>query len=219
MRKSAKYNKIAWNQDEIDYLIKTFPDNPTKLIAEKLNRNIKSVYTMAYKYNLYKSDEYLKTTLKIICRQSALKNTSGQWTKGHQPINKGMRWDEFMSKEGQQRSFQTTFKAGHLPHNTKTDGQVTIRIDKRGVKNQFIRLSLAKWIPLSHYNWIQANGPIPKGHIVVFKDKNTLNAKLENLELITKAENCRRNSIMRFPPELRSTIKALGKLKKTIKSI
>ena len=217
MRKAT--TKATWNEEEIDYLVKTFPYTNTKTIAEKLGKHLRAVYSMAYKHKLHKDNEYLETTLKIICREASKNNTATQWKKGHEPINKGKRWDEFMSKEGQQQSFKTTFKAGHLPHNTKSDGEITIRIDKRGVKNKFIRVSLSKWIPLSHYNWMQANGPIPKGHCIIFRDKNTLNAELNNLELITQAENCRRNSIMRYPPELRATMKALRKLKKTIKSI
>ena len=215
----GKFKRKIWSDEELKLLEQEFPYTSTKCLAEKLNRSEKSVYAMAYLKKIHKADEYLETTLKIICRQAASKNTSTQWKKGHKPINKGKRWYEFMSQEGQEKSFQTTFKEGHLPHNTKKDGEISIRIDKRGVKNQFIRISLSKWMPLSHYNWIQVHGPIPKGHCVVYKDRNTMNANIDNLELITQADNCRRNSIMRFPPELRSTIKALGKLKKTIKSI
>ena len=219
MKKPAKYTKNIWSQDELEYLKSAYSDTSSKDIAEKLGKKISSVYNKAYEFGLSKSDLYKKTIFKDVCMKACQKNTSTRWKKGHQPINKGMRWDEYMSIEAQEIAKQTTFKSGHLPHNTKANGEISIRIDKRGLKNQFIRVSLAKWIPLSHYNWIQANGPIPKGHCIIFKDKNTMNANLDNLELISQADNCRRNSIMRFPPELRSTIKALGKLKKTIKSI
>lgn len=215
--KSLTINK--WSKDEIAYLTNMFPNTETKIIAEKLGRKIGLVYQKAYALKLRKSDEYKNTILKDICLKASEKNISSRWPKGHVPINKGKKWDEFVSKESQEKIKQTAFKAGHLPHNTLQDGITTTRISKNNKQYQFIRVSLAKWIPLSHYNWIQANGPIPKGYCVVHKDKNTMNAKLDNLELITKAENCKRNSIMRYPPDLRATMKTLGRLKRTIKSI
>lgn len=36
--------------------------------------------------------------------------------------------------------------------------------------------------------WEEANGPVPKGMIVVFKDGDTMNVTLENLEIITRQE-------------------------------
>ena len=64
--------------------------------------------------------------------------------------------------------------------------------------------------------WEEVNGPVPHGHIVVFCDKNAANIEISNLELITRAENMRRNTIHRYPSELKETIRQLGKLKKAI---
>ena len=64
---------------------------------------------------------------------------------------------------------------------------------------------------------MKANGKIPKGMIVVFKDGNTMNCVIENLELISFSENMRINSIYRFPQEVREVIRLTGKLKRKIK--
>ncbi|MNR41009.1 hypothetical protein D3C85_1593470 [compost metagenome] len=66
--------------------------------------------------------------------------------------------------------------------------------------------------------WEEANGEIPTGHIVVFRDRNSQHLVLENLELVSRAENMRRNTIHRYPPELKDTIRLLGKLKKKIEA-
>ncbi|MDX5299359.1 MAG: HNH endonuclease, partial [Gammaproteobacteria bacterium] len=58
---------------------------------------------------------------------------------------------------------------------------------------------------------------IPDGHIVVFRDGNRRNIKIENLELISRAENARRNCIWRYPPELVSTMRLVAKLNKKLK--
>lgn len=52
--------------------------------------------------------------------------------------------------------------------------------------------------------------------LVVFKDGDTLNCELSNLELISKEENMSRNSITRYPTEVRSAIVQLAHLNKQI---
>lgn len=42
---------------------------------------------------------------------------------------------------------------------------------------------------------------------------------IDNLELITRAERMRRNSIHRYPPELKSAIRVISKLKRTIQEV
>ena len=73
-------------------------------------------------------------------------------------------------------------------------------------------------MPLHVKIYQDAYGPIPKNHIIVFKDRNTLNVTLENLECITRQENMQRNTLHRLAPEIKQTIRVLTKLKKTIKN-
>ncbi|MNN30638.1 hypothetical protein D3C81_1442920 [compost metagenome] len=65
--------------------------------------------------------------------------------------------------------------------------------------------------------WEQHHGQVPAGLILVFRDRNKQNIQLDNLELITRAENCRRNSIHRYPPELKDVIRLQKKLERTIR--
>nr|WP_288356107.1 HNH endonuclease signature motif containing protein [uncultured Pseudomonas sp.] len=60
--------------------------------------------------------------------------------------------------------------------------------------------------------WEEAHGPVPSGHCLAFRDGNKRNITLENLELITRAERMRRNTIHRYPPELKGAIRTLGRL-------
>jgi hypothetical protein len=57
---------------------------------------------------------------------------------------------------------------------------------------------------------------VPRGHCLAFKDGEKLNVCLENLELITRAQNMRRNTIHNLPAPLKQTIHALGQLKRRI---
>lgn len=71
-------------------------------------------------------------------------------------------------------------------------------------------------MPLKNKIWIDANGEIPKKHVVRIKDGNVFNCQLENLELISMKENMLKNSIVNIPEELLPLVKLNNKLKKTI---
>ena len=64
-----------------------------------------------------------------------------------------------------------------------------------------------RWKPVSRLVWEAANGPVPPGHLVVFRPgcstTNPALITLDTVELITRSEHARRNSWTRLPPELR----------------
>jgi len=109
----------------------------------------------------------------------------GQFEKGHIPWNKNIK--------GLHHSPGTEFKKRHLPANTKYDGCLSLRKKQNGERYYYIRISQAKWVLYQRYLWEQKYGSIPKGMIIIFKDKNPLNCTIENLEMISRAENVRRN--------------------------
>ena len=109
----------------------------------------------------------------------------GQFEKGHIPWNKGIK--------GFRPSKRTEFKAGHLPANTKYDGYLSLRKKDNGEKYYYIRISQAKWVLYQRYLWEQKYGKIPKGMLIAFKDNNSLNCVLKNLEMISRIENLQRN--------------------------
>jgi hypothetical protein len=97
-----------------------------------------------------------------------------------------------------------SFSKGKFPYNTLYDGCIRVRKEK-GIPYKYMRVSIGVWKLLHRVVWQESNGEIPAGHIVVFRDKNTLNCEISNLEIITRAEHIRRN---------RNTKKAAEKLKK-----
>ena len=57
---------------------------------------------------------------------------TGRFEKGQEPPNKGKKWDEFMSPEGQEASKKTQFKKGQIPHNGGAPvGELRIRYDHK----------------------------------------------------------------------------------------
>lgn len=131
---------------------------------------------------------------------------------GDVPVNKGVP----MSEATREKVKRTWFRKGQLPHNTKADGVIVTRNDKTGKPYQYIRIKKAKWELLHRHLWRQHHRRIPRGMIVAFKDGNTMNCVIDNLELITRQENMRRNSVQNLPTELRKAKQLIGVLNRKI---
>jgi hypothetical protein len=77
--------------------------------------------------------------------------------------------------------------------------------------------AIKKWIRKEILIWEEVNGKIPKGYVIRVINPALDKYDINNLMLITFAENMKLNTMHRFPTELKNTIKALSKLKKTIR--
>jgi hypothetical protein len=81
----------------------------------------------------------------------------------------------------------TIWKPGHVPHNTRSDGEISVR-PANGRNYKFIRVSLAVWKPLQIHNWENANGPIPEGKLLWCIDGDTENCDPENWKPIERKD-------------------------------
>lgn len=136
------------------------------------------------------------------------KANTGSFQKGLIPWNTGTK--------GICKGSSTSFQKGHVPKNTTYDGCISVRKHKNKRPYLWYRISKRKYIMYHVKLWQDAYGPVPAGFIVVFKNKDQFNCSLDNLELITRKENMARNTIHRYPLELKQTIRTLGKLKRII---
>lgn len=183
-------------------------------IADIIGCRLSQIYAIAAKYHFKKSIEYNKMMgYNEKFRQVANKS---YFKKNHLPFNKGKKMDEYVNPESIERIKGSQFKKGVKIWNEKADGLISIRKDSRNIQYQWIRLSKSNWKMLHVYKWEQINGNVPDGHLLIFQDKNPMNCNVENLLLITKAENMIRNTIHHYPEDLKQTIRTLTKLKKTI---
>lgn len=152
---------------------------------------------------LGKDDNYVKRRLRVmglvIPKEILKKRVKANYIKkGATPPNKGKKQAEYMAPEVIARTAATRFKKGNVPPQKLPEGAITIRHGhkNRGAKPQkYIHLGIGqKSMPLQRYNWIQKHGPIPSGHVIRFKDGDTMNCEVDNLEMITMKENRIRNS-------------------------
>lgn len=168
-----------------------------------------------------KSETFIKTRLRQLdlVRPTELIEKfkkSGLMKPGNAPANKGKRQCEWMSKAGRRKVKRTQFKKGGIPRNTKADFDISVRTDNRGTKYQFIRVTLGKWVPLHRFNWEKAYGRIPSKLKLVFKDGDTMNCDIKNLELLTPGQLLERNSWHNYPAELGKAVQLRGALNRQI---
>lgn len=67
-----------------------------------------------------------------------------------------------------------------------------------------------------HLVWEEANGPVPQGHHLNFRDGDRSNLDLENLELESDADQMRRISVNNLPAELREVIRLKANITRKI---
>ena len=172
------------------YFSKAFPEQIVKYImanhvgigptemANKLNEEFGTDY-IASQVNSYYGNHHLNSGL------------TGRFEKGHVPANKG----KHPPTVG--RMAETQFKKGNLPHNTKPIGYE--RISKDGYIEVKVKVRPSSplcndnFVPKHRLLWEAANGPIPKGHKLIFADGDKTNTALDNLLLITDAQMARMN--------------------------
>ena len=119
---------------------------------------------------------------------------TGRFEKGHIPHNKGKK----MPKDVHEKCKGTMFKQGHIPKNKKfigaeeirSDGYIWVKVsDKPKVKTS------ENWRQKQRLVWERANGPIPDGYVIIFRDNNRLNCELSNLSLISSSEHMIMNNM------------------------
>lgn len=171
-----------WTKQEIDLLMAIYPDHPNEYCAEFLHRSKRACQLRANKLGITKTPEFAK--------QQREKN---QFKKGHTPFNKGKKWVHYMSEEGQRNASKNFF--GKAPHNKRPVGYEVLRAEHKGSRYWWIKPADGRRMVAKHrWLWEKANGPIPKGYNVQFKDGDTTNCVLENLYLISRKKQIRENA-------------------------
>jgi hypothetical protein len=199
--------KTTFSHFEDAFIKAHYLEIPIKVIASILGRSFCGVKGRMIFFDLTIPADVL-----------AMRKQASLFKPGQEAYNKGLKQSQFMTKEAIGRSKETRFKKGNEPHNTRSDGEITIRKDKSGIPYQYIRINKRNWQLLQRYNYQKAFGKIPEGYLITFIDRNTMNCHPDNLMAISMADNARRNSIHNYPPEIVKAIKTLSKLNKKIQN-
>lgn len=110
----------------------------------------------------------------------------GRYQKGSTPFNKGKKKYWVGGEE-------TQFKKGQMPHNWKPLGS------ERITKDNYIQIKIQEgqfqknWRGKHILIWEEINGPLPKGHAIIFGDRDRRNFDIDNLICVSRAQLARLN--------------------------
>ncbi|MBP3917449.1 HNH endonuclease signature motif containing protein [Clostridium sp.] len=153
-----------WTNEEKEYLVSIVKGSTYKEITKQMNDK--------FEYNF--SEEQIKG---MMYRNKLTTGTGGYFKKGFTPWNKGLK--------GYMGANKTSFKKGTIPPNQVSIGTESI------AKGGYIKVKVGepnKWKLKQRYIYEQHYGEIPKGHNVIFADRNIQNFDINNLILVSKAE-------------------------------
>lgn len=192
--KPAGRSTGLYSEEVIRFITQNHSGIGPKDMSELLNKTFNTNYTNAQMKSYY-GNHHINSGKK------------GYFEKGHTPANKGQKG---YCAPGCEKSW---FQKGHNPVNHKPVGSE--RVDN---KDGYTLVKIAEpnvWKLKQHVVWEDANGPIPKGHIVTFLDGNKGNFTLDNLSLITMAESLQltRLRLRSNNPEFTRTGILIAKLK------
>jgi hypothetical protein len=214
-----------WTEPEDRVMREFYPKLRGIDLAEVLKRTTSSVFQRAKKLGLEKSPEFLASDLsgRVQRGKQHPNMIASQFQKGQTSWNKGLK-----GVVGVQDACRATqFKKGRPAHearNYKPIGSLRINADgilERKVTDDPNVYPARRWVPVARLVWEAANGPIPAGHVVRFKQGLATTVPelvtLERLECISRVENMRRNSVHTvYPPEVARLAQLRGALNRQI---
>ena len=183
LKSEYKEQPKKWTEEIINFMIENYEGKDNIELAKMLNE----------KFGLNTNNDRVCNVKANLKRRRGIDLTTninrGCYRKGISPSNKGKKWSEYMSEEGQANSRKTTFKKGNIPPNrseigqerTTQDGYTEVKIQD-GALNK-------NWVLKHRYIYEQHYGKIPDGYNVMFADKNRQNFDIDNLILVSKHED------------------------------
>lgn len=216
MRK-PRQPRMVWTEAQITRLIELFPHHTNWQIAEAMGLresqvNAKADHLRKFGLPMAKSADHLRTRAGRITSEASARMASTRFKPGQSPWNKGKHY----AAGG--RSPLTRFKRGNRPHTWVPVGTERVCSGILQVKVSDTGYTPQDWQSKHQLVWIAAHGPLPKGHIVCFRDGDRTNFALANLELVSRAELMRRNSIhSRVPEDLKPIVRSLGQIRRRLR--
>ncbi len=199
----------TWTTEQDSIFREFYPNSTMDEMKSMLgNKTECAIYNRSETLNVRKSAEYLASHKAYRFNGQEEKSKVHRFQKGQVPFNKGIKGINYPGMVA------TQFVKGSRPANYRPVG--TIRTNPEGYKDIKVADGMRQWKLLHRINWEAENGSIPKGMVLIFKDNNRENCEVENLELLTKAENMKRNTIHNYPPEIVQLVQLKAALNRQI---
>lgn len=209
-----------WTDAELQWLQREFPVTSTPELARQLGCEPYLISRLATKMGWRKTPEHRKRMVELVRSNLTVAGKAYRFRAGEPSWNK----DKPYRPGG--RTSETQFKPGRLPH--ESHNYVPLGTEKvregylvRKVTDDSTVYPAGRWCFVHRLVWVAAHGPIPPDHLVVFKPGRFTTERdlitLDALELVTKAEHMRRNSVHTvMPPELAELVLLRGRITRQI---
>lgn len=205
LRSQGMQSKTTFTLEEDAIIKENYLDLPIKALGNLIGRSYTGVNTRLRQLGLVIPQELRDERKKI-----------GMFRKGSVPPNKGKK----MSPEVYEKAKHTFFQKNHIPHNAKNDWEEAKCRDSSGRTYWRIKLPGKRKLVYKHiWLWEEEYGKVPKGYNIIFKNGDSLDCRIDNLECISNAELMSKNSLHRFPEDLKKIIQLKGALKRQINKI
>lgn len=209
--------KRPWTADEDETLRINFPMWPAFLVGHLIGRSASSVHQRATRLGVEKHPDHWRNPMAHLWAGFGTeKSAASRFKTGQAAHNKGKHrpcgW-------APGRMAETQFRPGTRPHTWQPVGSQRVDADGYTWRKVSDDATPARrnWRMLHVLTWEEAHGPVPKGWIVVFRNRDRSDIRLDNLEMIHRSENARRNCMYtRMPPELARLAQLKGALTRRI---
>lgn len=166
---------IKFTPEQREFISKNYKNLGNQELADLVNEKFKTSFVCS-QIKSFKNRYHLDSGL------------TGRFEKGHKTFNKGLKWNDYMPINSQNQCRKTLFKKGNIPSNRRELFEE--RIDKDGYTEIKIQDGCLKdnWQHKHRYIYEQHCGEIPKGYKIIFLDNDKSNFDINNLKMISGAE-------------------------------
>lgn len=222
--KRAVATRHLWSAKDDDTLHKLFPAYSAAEIATAIGCSVSAIYARAGLLGLRKSQGWKsERTARRWLEGRHEASRAAQFPKGHAPWNKGKPGSTGLHPNSRKTQFQKGSMTGAARRKYKPIGSLRVTRDgylERKVTDDPRIAPARRWVAVARLVWEAEHGPIPRGHIVRFKDGmhtvEEAEITVDKLECISRVENMRRNSYHNYPAPIPQLIQLRGALNRKI---
>lgn len=218
MTKSRGINrpKRKWSPPEDDVLCACYPFSTAAALAKAFACTPNAVYQRANRLSLAKSEWFKQSILSSRLKRENHPGKATQFKKGQVPPNKGIKGISYPGSVATQ--FKPGTRQGNAAQNYKPIGS------ERLTKDGYVQVKMTEtgypprdWVGKQIIIWERLNGiKLPANHMVIFRDGDRLNFDYDNLELLSRAQNMKRNSFHNYGPEIAKLYQLKGAITRQI---
>lgn len=217
-----------WTEAEIAVLREFYPHERGQDVARRLGRIVGSVHAKARELGIGKSEGFKASDLsaRIQRGKQSPAMIATRFQPGQVSWNKGTKGLVGVQEACRATQFKKGEMSGAAQHNYVPIGSLRVSKDgylERKVTDDPSLYPARRWVPVARLVWEATHGPIPAGHIVIYRPgmKTVVETEItvDRLECISKAENARRNHPRNRSPELARLVQLKGAITRQVNRI